>query len=98
MGTKLLACLCTIDNQGTYTSTLCLYPKSREPVYFSLVSLSVWDCVCGACIQCGGSGGGGGIMCLCVLQLLLAPLQTLPLHVPVVMGGGLGAGRLTPHS
>lgn len=45
MGTKLLACLCTIDNQGTYTSTLCLYPKSREPVYFSLVSLSGAVCV-----------------------------------------------------
>lgn len=95
MGTKLLACLCTVDNWGTYTSTLCLYPKSREPVYFSLVFLSVWGCVCGACIQCGGGGGG---LCLCVLQLLPAPIQTLPFHVPVVMGGGLGAGRLTPHS
>lgn len=45
MGTKLLACLCTIDNQDTYTSILCLCPKSREPVCFSLVSLSVWDSV-----------------------------------------------------
>lgn len=30
------------------------------------------------------------MLCLCVLQLLPAPLQTLPLHVPVVMGGGAG--------
>lgn len=34
MGTKLLAFLCTVDNQGTYTSALCLYPKSKEPVCF----------------------------------------------------------------
>ena len=40
MGTKLLAFLCTVDNQGTYTSALCLYPKSKEPVCFRLVSLS----------------------------------------------------------
>lgn len=53
MGTKLLACLCTVDNQGTYTSALCLYPKSKEPVCFHLVSLSR------ACTQ-----GGGGGMCL----------------------------------
>lgn len=39
MGTKLLAFLCTVDNQGTYTSALCLYPKSKEPVCFRLVSL-----------------------------------------------------------
>lgn len=38
MGTKLLAFLCTVDNQGTYTSALCLYPKSKEPVCFRLVS------------------------------------------------------------
>lgn len=40
MGTKLLACLCTVDNQDTYTSALCLYPKSKEPVCFHLVSPS----------------------------------------------------------
>lgn len=39
--------------------------------------------------------GGGGGKCLCVLQLLPAPLQTLPLHIPVVVGGGLGTERMT---
>lgn len=42
MGTKLLAFLCTVDNQGTYTSALCLYPKSKEPVCFRLVSHVLW--------------------------------------------------------
>lgn len=50
MGTKLLACLCTLDNQGIYTSTWYLFPKSREPVCFSLTSLSVQGCVCSMCM------------------------------------------------
>lgn len=73
MGTKLLAFLCTVDNQGTYTSALCLYPKSKEPVCFRLVSLPI-------------------------PQLPPAPLQTLPLHVPVVVGGGVGTEGMTSFS
>lgn len=30
MGTKLLAGLCTVDSQGTYTSALCLYLRTRS--------------------------------------------------------------------
>lgn len=95
MGTKLLAFLCTVDNQGTYTSALCLYPKSKEPVCFRLVSLSR------ACTQGGGVGGGWWWWWwwyVPIPQLPPAPLQTLPLHVPVVVGGGVGTEGMTSFS
>ena len=44
-----------------------------------------------------GYGGSGGGLCLCVLQLLHAPLQTFPHHVPGVVGGGAGWKLHTAH-
>lgn len=91
MGTKLLACLCTVDSQGTHTSAACLDPMSKEPVCFCLVSLS--RAVCERVYRVVVV-----VVCACVFFSCSLPLfrpSHSMSHVTVAVGGGLGAERMT---
>lgn len=86
MGTKLLAGLCIVDSQGTYSSALCLYLRAR-----SLCVLVLPLCL-ELCVEHLSRVVVVTVMVVvvfaCVFFSCPAPLQTLPLHVPVVAGGG----------
>lgn len=88
MGTKLLAGLCIVDSQGTYSSALCLYLRAR-----SLCVLVLPLCL-ELCVEHPNRVVVVVVMMMvmvvfaCVFFSCPAPLQTLPLHVPVVAGGG----------
>ena len=103
MGTKLLAFLCTVDNQGTYTSALCLYPKSKEPVCFRLVSLSracTQGRALGVLLYQGpfyrGGGGGWGVGLLVVVVCAYssaAPCPSSDPPTPCPSSGGRWGGH-----
>lgn len=85
VGTKLLAGLCIVDSQGTYSSALCLYLRARSlcvlvlPLCLELCVEHLSRVMVVVTVM---------VVFACVFFSCPAPLQTLPLHVPVAAGGG----------
>lgn len=89
VGTKLLAGLCIVDSQGTYSSALCLYLRARSlcvlvlPLCLELCVEHLSRVVVVVMVVVTVM-----VVFACVFFSCPAPLQTLPLHVPVAAGGG----------